>query len=77
MSDNVITEVEISFFKPTGYADTYYVDTKDRGLAAYTVMGLYKDQMALPALNYINTRHVSRSRVDSIRVILPPMQVPA
>lgn len=49
-----ITKVEISFFKPTGFADTYWVRTEDRGLAARTVMAKY-DALHLPMMNYIST----------------------
>ena len=47
-----ITRVEISFFKPTGYVDTHFVDTENRGLAAKTVMAMYGAE--LKCLNYIS-----------------------
>lgn len=57
------TEVEISFFKPQGFADTYVVDTEDRGLAMVTVLDLYRDDPVmrtyLPFLNYVTTRHTN------------------
>jgi len=47
-----MTKVEICFYKPTGFADTHWVDTNDRGLAVRTVMALYEANM-LKYLNYI------------------------
>lgn len=47
-----MTRVEICFYKPTGFADTHWVDTEDRGLAVRTVMAMYEQGM-LKYVNYI------------------------
>lgn len=38
MTKEVFTKVDVSFFRPTGYLDTYYVRTANRGLAMRTVI---------------------------------------
>lgn len=61
MSDSV-TKVEVSFFKPTGYGYTLFVDTEDRGAAALRALKACTE-FELPMLNYIKTDRVSRGRV--------------
>lgn len=46
------TNVEIDFFKPVGYSDTYVVNTEHRGLAIKTVMARY-DEHHLSCINAI------------------------
>jgi len=43
-------KVEISIYKPMGFADTHYVNTTDRGQAVKKVLGLYPDTQ----LKYLN-----------------------
>lgn len=67
-----ITKVEIGFFMPTGFCDTHFVDTDDRGLAIRTVMALY-DQRYLPCVNTIFARHNGRDRCGG-RPLLEPIK---
>lgn len=67
-----VTHIEISFFKPTGYADSYWVDTEDRGLAIRTVMARY-DQIHLSAINYIHANRVGSNRAGA-RPLLEPIK---
>lgn len=69
-----VTKVEICFFKPTGYTDTYYVDTENRGLAIKTVMSRYNKE--LECINYITATASSQPKNE--RTILPnevPIQI--
>jgi hypothetical protein len=62
-----VTEVKISFFKPTGYEDTYHVATTDRGAAAKKVME--RCEFELPRLNYILTRIVDERYVPENSIL--------
>ncbi|MDW9491720.1 hypothetical protein [Sinorhizobium meliloti] len=65
-----VTKVQISFFKPTGFEDTHFVDTEDRALAATTVMKLYDERM-LACMNYITTNHHDQRHLGD-RALLEP-----
>lgn len=52
-NDEAWTRVELSFYKPQGYIDVWYVETADRGLAVRSAFAVYgKNRMAY--LNYVN-----------------------
>ena len=70
---NALTEVEISFFKPTGFSDRWYVETVDRGLAAATVLAQY-NEMHTGALNYITAKIADRRRLDPRLRMIQPME---
>ncbi|MBB5278682.1 hypothetical protein HNR26_004784 [Rhizobium rosettiformans] len=70
-TENQLTEVEVSFFKPTGFSDRWYVETKDRGLAAATVLSRYP--MEGPMLNYITTKIADRRRLAPETKTIPPL----
>ena len=70
---NALTEVEISFFKPTGFSDRWYVETTDRCLAAVTVLAQY-NEMHTVALNYIMTKTVDRRHLDPRPRMIQPME---
>jgi len=55
---SAITRVRICLFKPEGFEDTHYVDTENRGLAAFTVMKLYPNELGY--LNSVVTDRVNR-----------------
>lgn len=57
----MISKVEISFFKPDGFCDTYFVDTEDRGAAAKMILNLYDKELG--SLNYVSVNHVEREKV--------------
>ncbi len=50
---DVISEVKVCLYKPTGFEDTWFVDTQNRGEAVKKVMGQYIDG-ELDYLNYIS-----------------------
>ena len=50
-NDEAWTRVELSFYLPQGYTDTWYVNTPDRGLALRSALVHYgKERMAY--MNY-------------------------
>ena len=60
-------EVEISVYKPTGYAITYLVEgTKNRYLAVLCAIKVFKEQdpMGLACLNNINSRMTDKKEND-------------
>jgi len=63
-----ITKVQISFFKPTGVEDTYYVTTDDRGAAALAVLRLYDRELIW--LNYVMTSHFDIRRLPANAVVM-------
>lgn len=75
MSDKpgTLSEVEISFFKPQGFADRWYVDTTDRGLAAATVLSQY-NEMHTGALNYITVKLIDRRHLDPRPRLIDPIE---
>jgi len=56
-----MTRVEIDFFKPIGFSDVWFVETRDRGLAAQTVMNRY-DLRMLSCVNAIVVNHCDLPR---------------
>jgi hypothetical protein len=66
------SKVEICFFKPTGFADTHYVVTEDRGAAVRWVMALYDKEMA--CLNYIS---VDRCDIPEGAKVVDGTEIPA
>jgi len=65
MADKIaITEVEIAFFKPTGWSSTFYVETDDRGLAVNTVLSRYRGTMEYPCLNYVTAKIKDSDKLD-------------
>lgn len=46
-----MTRVRISFFKPTGFEDEWFVDTDDRGAALLRVVEEYDAELS--CLNYV------------------------
>ena len=48
------TKVIVSLFKPTGFKDTYFVETDDRGKAANIALSQYSGK-DLAYLNYVST----------------------
>lgn len=51
-NDDAWTRVELSFYLPQGYVDTWYVNTSDRGLALRSALVFYgKERMAY--INYV------------------------
>lgn len=66
----IVSRVRISFFKPTGFEDTHYVATDDRGLAAQTVLARYGKE--LRSLNYIE---VSSCSLPPGKSALPPSEI--
>lgn len=58
------TEIEICFYKPTGFSDTHVIDTDDRGEAVRQVMAKYGDE--LRCVNYILARLVDKRRLTQL-----------
>ena len=64
----MVTEVKISFYMPTGFIDTHWVDTEDRGLALRTAMVLpwYTKINALKYLNYTSTKLINKGNAEKL-----------
>jgi hypothetical protein len=60
---DTVTEVTISFFKPTGFEDAWAVNTTDRGLAIRTVMAQYPAR-EMRCVNDITANLADRDRGD-------------
>lgn len=68
-----VTQVEISFYKPTGFADTHYVDTSHRGMAMFTVMAEYNMKM-LACVNSANVTLRDRKMVPEGMNVLKELE---
>lgn len=64
------TLVEIDFFKPEGFSDSYLVATEDRGLAARVIMARYDAKM-LHCLNSVSARYRDKEGWDHPIIEVP------
>lgn len=62
-----ITRVRIDFFKPTGFADTWLVETEDRGQSIRAVLAQYPQDMNkyinFIVADFVNPDHAKMHRV--------------
>lgn len=75
---SAVTRVTICLFKPEGFEDTYFVNTKDRGLAVRTVMARY-DAKKLSCINSVTANltsppnRESKDRIEANAPLLEPL----
>lgn len=58
------TKVEISFYMPMGFAYTYFIKTKDRGVAVKYVMNLHEAELRY--VNAIIARYATPTERDKV-----------
>ena len=64
------TRVRVSFFKPAGYEDTFYVATQDRGAAVRAVLDRAREA-EMPFLNYVGASACAAPEGADLIEVLP------